>query len=104
MIDRHGVVRAKGGRIRVHHWMEAKPLTDLRQDWHAQLTAAVRDHEVHGFGSRLFGGTDKVAFVFPVFGIDDDDNPAGADRLNRVFNSGKMLVQTVTHLSGARPE
>ena len=70
-----------------------EPLADLRQDRHAELAAAVRDHEVDGFGRRLFGGADEVAFVFTVLGIDDDDDPTGADRLNGLFNSGKVLVQ-----------
>ena len=93
MIDRHRVVRAQRGGVGLDHRMQAEPLADLGQDRHAELPAAVRDHEVDGFGGRLFGGADEVAFVFAVLGIDDDDDPAVADRLDGLFDSGKVLVQ-----------
>ena len=64
MIDRHRVVGAERGRIGLDHRMQTEPLADLGQDRHAKLPAAVRDHEVDGFGRRLFGGTDEVPFVF----------------------------------------
>ena len=45
------------------------------------------------FGGRLFGGAHEVAFVFTVLGIDNNNDPAGANRLNGLFNSGKVMVQ-----------
>ena len=104
MIDRHRVIRAERGRIGLDHRMETEPLADLGQDRHAELAAAVGDHEVDGFGRRLFGGADEVAFVFTVFGIDDNDDPPDADRLDSFFNGGKVMVQTVTSIRVARPE
>src|SRR4051812_19356130 len=76
-----------------NHRMQVEPLADLRQDRHAELPTAVGDHEVHSFGGRLFSRTYEVAFVFPIFGIDNNDNPPGANRLNGLFDSGEMLVQ-----------
>ena len=68
-------------------------MADLGQDRHAKLPAAVGDHEVDRFGGRLFGRTHEVAFVFTVLRIDNNNDPAGADRFNGLFNSGKVMVQ-----------
>ena len=72
--------------------MQTKPLANLGQNRHAELPAAVGDHEVDRFGARLFRAH-KVAFVFTVFGIDDNNDLAGEDRVNSFFDSGKVLVQ-----------
>ena len=68
-------------------------MADLGQDRHAELAAAVGDHKVDGFGGRLFGGTHEVAFVFTVLRIDNNNDPPSANRLNGLFNSGKVMVQ-----------
>ena len=93
MIDGHRVIRPQRRVIGLDHRMQTKPLADLWQDWHAKLAAAVGDHEVHRFGSRFFGRTHEVPFVFAVFGIHNNNDPSGADRLNGLFNSGKVMVQ-----------
>ena len=93
MIHWHCKACPKWRGVFANHGMEIKPVADLGQDRHAELTAAVGDHEVDGFGGRLFGRTHDVAFVFTVFRIDDDNDPAGADRFNGLFNSGKVMIQ-----------
>ena len=89
VIDRHGVVRAQRGRVRLDHRVQLEPLADLGQDRHAELAAAVRDHEVDRLGRDLLGRADEVALVLAVLGIDDDHHPAVADRLDGIFNRGK---------------
>ena len=88
MIDRHGEVRPQRGRIVPHHGVKIEPLADLRQDRHAELPAAV-EHEIDDFGRDLLGRTDEVAFVFAVFGVDDDDDLAATNRLDRRFDARK---------------
>ena len=65
----------KRGRVGLDHRGQLEPLADLGQDRHAELPAAVGDHEVDDFRRDLLGGADEVAFVFAVLGIDDDDDP-----------------------------
>jgi len=73
--------------------MQTKPLADLGQNRHTKLTPAVGDHEIHRFCGRFFGRTYEVALVFAVLGIHNNNDPARADRLNGLFNSGKVMVQ-----------
>ena len=89
MVDRHGVIGAQRRRVRLDHRVEREPLADLRQDRHAELPAAIGDHEIDRLGRGLFGGTDEVAFVLAVLGVDDDHHPAVADRVDGIFNRGK---------------
>ena len=93
MIHRHRVIRAQRRGVRLDHRMQAKPLADLRQDRHAELAAAVGDHEIHRFGGRLFGGANEVAFVLPVLGVYDDDRPTFANRVDGLFDAGKVMFQ-----------
>ena len=78
MIDRHGEAGAQRGGVRLDHRGQLEPFANLGQQRHAKLPAAVGDHEVDDFGRHLFGGADEIAFVFAVFGIDDDDDLAAA--------------------------
>ncbi len=68
--------------------MQTKPLADLGQDRHAQLAAAVRDHEVDRFGGRLFGGTNKIALVFAILGVDDNYDPP-----SRIASMASSIVE-----------
>ena len=75
---------------------------DLGQDRHAELPAALRDHEVDRLGRGLFGGTDEVALVFAVFGIDDDDDSPLANGLDGFVDRGKRVLH-VEFLSVRQP-
>ena len=96
VIDGHRVIRAQRRGVRLDHRVELEPLADLGQDRHAELPAALGDHEVDRLGRRLFGGADEVAFVFAVLGVDDNDDPALADRVDGFFNRGKWVLHVVT--------
>ena len=41
-------------------------------------------------GVDLFGRADEIAFVFAVFGVDDDDHLAATNRVDGLFDGGKM--------------
>ena len=90
VIDRHGVVGAQRGGVRLDHRRQLEPLAHVRQDRHAELPAAVGDHEVDRLGRHLLGGADEVALVLAVLGVDDDDHPALADGLDGFFDGGEL--------------
>ena len=90
VIHRHRVRRAQERGIRLDHWRELQAFRNLGQDRHAQLAAAMSDHEVDDLGRRLFGGADEIAFVLAVFGVDHDHHFAAGDRANRGFNRRKI--------------
>ena len=89
MIDRNRPGSAERRGVLIDHRRKVEPLADFWQHGHAELPAAVRDHEVDDLGSDLFGGTDEVAFVFAVFGVDDDHDLAGGDGFDRQVDCGK---------------
>ncbi len=90
MIDRDREASSQRGRVRLDHQRNLQPFADLRQHGHAELPAAVGDHEVDDFGRHLFGGADEIAFIFAVFGIDDDDDLPAANSGDSVVNRRKM--------------
>ena len=56
----------------------------------ADQPAAVRGHEVDGFGRDFFGGHGEVAFVFAVLVVDENDHAALADFLDSFFDGGEF--------------
>ena len=89
VVDRHRERRAQERRVGFDHRRQLEPLGHLGQDRHAELPAPVGDHEVDDFGRHLFGGADEIAFVFAIFGIDDDDDFAAGNGVHGRFNGGK---------------
>ena len=49
------------------------------EDRHADLSAAVSDHEIHDVGRRLLGSADEVSLILTVLGIDHDHHLATAN-------------------------
>jgi hypothetical protein len=92
MIDWYRITGAERRRVRLDHRVQVEMLADLRQNRHAQLAAAVRNHEVDRIRRRLLGGTNEVAFVLAVLGIDDNNDPPSANRVDSLFNSGKSVA------------
>ncbi len=66
-----------------------KSLADLGQDRHAELAAAVGDHEIDCLGRGQIGGADEIPFILAVFGVDDDHDLAAADGIDGFFDRGK---------------
>ena len=48
--------------------------------------ARVADHERHLVGRHLLGGDDEIAFVLAVLVVDDDDELAALDRVDRALD------------------
>ena len=93
MIDRHGVVRPQRGGVLLDHGGKFEPLAHVGQDRHAKLAPAVGDHEIDGLGRDLLGRADEIAFVFAVFGIDDDNGFPGTDSSDGFFDRGILCRQ-----------
>jgi hypothetical protein len=75
--------------------MQPQPLANFGQNRHAQLALAVRNHEIDRLGRGFLGRTDEVAFVFAVFGVDNDNDIALTNRLDRFFNCGKTVIHAL---------
>jgi hypothetical protein len=90
MIHRDRVVRAQRGRVLADHEREFQPLAGFRQNRHAQLAAAMRDHEIHELGRDAFGSANEIALVLAVFCVDDDDRAAVANGVHCLFDGGKV--------------
>ena len=88
VVDRHCIRRAVGRRVVVYHRVELKPFGKLGQNRHAQQPLAVRDHEFDNLGSDLLRGDHEIALVLSIFGIDDNDDAAIGESLERVFDRG----------------
>ena len=65
MIDRHGEGGPQRGRVVLDDRRQVEPLGRLGQDGHAELPAAVGDHEVDDLGRDLLGRADEVALRSP---------------------------------------
>jgi len=71
-----------------HEW-EVEFFTALLGEREADEAAAELGHKVDGFGSNFLGGQGKVAFVFAVFVVDEDDHAALADFFDGFFYGGE---------------
>ena len=79
VIDRHRESGAEGCRVGLHHHRQVEPRGEVGEDRHADLPAAVPDHEIDDVGRRLLGSADKVSFILTVFGIDHDHHLAAVN-------------------------
>ena len=91
MIDGDREGRTERGGVRLDHHAELEPFADVGENRHADLAAAVGDHEVDRRRSGSFGDADEVPFVLAVLGIDDDDDLAPGDRFDGRFDRRKLL-------------
>src|SRR5438552_1970273 len=82
--DREGGAHRRG--VLGHHHAELELVQPLAQHRHAHEPARVRDHEVDGLGGDLVGGHDEVALVLPVLVVDDDQDAAVPDLLDRLVD------------------
>ena len=76
----------RGAVLSLDHGGELEPLGYFGQNRHAELSPAVGDHEIDRLGRHLFGGTDEVAFVFAVLGVDHDNRLARRDSSDGIFD------------------
>src|SRR5207302_4312421 len=90
-VDRHGERGLEGALLAGDHQRDAKLLKSLPPAGHADDAPAVGGHEVDGLGRHLLPGHDEVALVLPVGVVHDDDDPAGADVLDRVLDRREAI-------------
>jgi len=79
------------GRVILDHQRQLEPLADVGQDRHAELSPTMSHHEIDDFRGDRLGRTDEIAFVFPVLGVHDDDDPPLGNGLNRGIDSRQSL-------------
>ncbi len=79
-------------RVAIDHRAEPEPRGDLRENRHAELPAPVGDHEGDSLGRNLLGRRDEITLVFPVFIVDDDDDPPFLESTKSVVNLGDFVV------------
>ena len=72
-----------------HHQRNLELVEPLGRHRQADQPAAVARHEIDGLRRDFLGGDRQVAFVLAVLIVDDDDHPAGADGVERVFDAGE---------------
>ncbi len=74
------------GGILADHERQLELGQPLRGQREADQPAPVAAHEIDAFGRGFFGGDHQVAFIFAVLVVDDNDQAAGADLLERLLD------------------
>ena len=74
-----------------YHLREIKLLAKLPAHGHADKPFAVDCHEVDIFRGGILGGADKIAFIFPVLIIRDQDDPALTQAVQRLLFGVKVI-------------
>jgi hypothetical protein len=68
------------------HQRQSQVVAALGREREAYQTAPVRGHEIDDLRSDFFRGNRQVAFILPVFIVNDNQNAPGADLLDRFGN------------------
>jgi hypothetical protein len=87
---------SEAGGVLLGHGEEAEMVGALLGKGETDESATVASHEIDGFGRNVLRGQGKVAFVFAVFIVDNDNHASGAD-----FGDGAGNVSE-WRLEGAR--
>ena len=88
-LDRHRERGAERRLVVLGHLAQAELVAALLGQAEADQAARVRGHEVDRLGRRELGGDDEVALVLAVGVVDDDDELAVADVLDRLLDRGE---------------
>jgi len=80
VVDGHGEGGAERGGVGRHHHREVEPPGHVGQDRHADLAAALANHEVHHLGGGGVGRADEVAFVLAILVVGHDHHLPAGDR------------------------
>ena len=70
----------------VYHQRQIQRIHFLRRQRQADQPPTVRGHEIDRIGRDFFSGHAKIALVFPVFVIHEDNHFPIADIFNSLFN------------------
>ena len=98
-IDAHRKWRGMDGGIAAHHQVEAQLVAALGGKGGAHQAAPVGGHKVDDFGRGAAGGANKIAFVFAVFVVHNDNDLASAN----VFDGGFDGVKHRFYKDGITP-
>ena len=85
--DRHAERRAEPRGVLIHHQRNLELVEPLAGHRHADEPAAVLRHEVDRLRRHLLGRQRQVAFVLAILVVADDDDLAGAERLDGVLDA-----------------
>ena len=96
VVDRREKARVQRGVVHVGDRLQFQAVGRFAEHRHADLSAAVGDHEIDNLRRDCFGGADEIAFILAVHSIDDDNHFAATDRVNSRLNSGKTVRQGKT--------
>jgi hypothetical protein len=87
--DRHGEGGFVPGSVITAHQTKAQIFDPLLRQRQADEAAAMGRHEVDGVGRRHLRGDDKIALIFPVFVVDQDEHAAVAGLVDDFFGRCK---------------
>ncbi len=73
------------GAVLRHHQGQVELTAALLAEGHADQAARMLGHEIDRLGGNELGGHHQIAFVFPVFGINQHHHLAGTNIVNNVL-------------------
>jgi Domain of unknown function (DUF4388) len=85
----HAKSRFKGAGVVPHHHRNLQTVQQLTFKCGADQASAMGGHEIDGLGRDMLGRHGEIAFVFPVFIIDDHDHVPQADGLDGLVDARK---------------
>ena len=85
--DGYGKTGLKPGCVVVHHQREVKGIDFFSGHGKADKSSTVFCHEINGFGCDRFRSHCKVALIFSIFIINENNHPSGPYFLNGIFNA-----------------
>ena len=92
-VDRHAERRAERRRVRVDGERNVQLVEPLAGEREADLSAAVARHEVDHRRRHFLRRDRQIAFVLPIGIVDDNHHAAGANLLDRVFDSRERRLR-----------
>ena len=96
-LDRDRERRPEVGRVLLDHRRQLELVAALLGQREADQAAALARHEVDRLGRDLLGREDEVALVLPVLVVHDDDEPPGAQLLDRLARSSRTAFREFVH-------
>ena len=87
--DGHGEVGVMLRPVAGGHGREPQLPAPIDGHGHANEATGVARHEVHGLGGDMLRRHNEIAFVFPIFVVQEHDHLACAQVFDELFNGGK---------------
>src|SRR5699024_6720832 len=91
VVDGHG----EGGGVVVgvylHHLLQPQPGGHLTAHGGADEPLGVSGHKAHVFGGGELGGAHHVPLILPIRVVDDQENVAGPQLLQRLFHRAELF-------------